>query len=48
MFQACWGFDNFRFDNQLTQFLREGIRFTLLVAVLEALLIVLVLVLASR
>jgi hypothetical protein len=35
-------------DEQLSQFVRDGARFTLLAAVLEAVLIVVIFVLASR
>jgi len=41
-------FDKFRFDNQPTQFLQEAVYFTVVVAVVEALLIVVGFVLASR
>ena len=41
-------FDKFRFDDQLTQFLQEAVRFTVVVAVVEALVILVAFVLASR
>jgi len=41
-------FDKFRFDNQPTQFLQEAVRFTVVVAVVEALVTVVAFVLASR
>ena len=41
-------FDKFRFDNQPTQFLQEAVRFTVVVAVVEALVILVAFVLASR
>ena len=45
---SVFRFDKFRFNDQLTQFLQEAVYFTVVVAVVEALLIVVGFVLASR
>ena len=41
-------FDKSPFDNQLTQFLQDAVRFTVVVGVVEALVFVVAFVLASR